>query len=346
MFDAIRSFDIVDGKYPLSASLANYYFERYTSLWIPLLGQGKVTEAIDVMKLANQVVWDWEGRNRPYMVHKGTPYFFTGQSYLIAGNIDLAFLMVHNAIEEDKRNHTRLGLNYGTAPANSFASLNFNIQSSSMYGYVQVMKRRLDNFIAVHNQFVSPSASFTYQTFEQKFLLTANSNLDEVKFFFVYCLSSIINLETISNVRLLVNAFTRLRNVDLLFNLSLIVDKVLQDVFQGSYIGDGVLRLLRQSEQIPESTKSQLESVLTYQNGNPLKIDDDPDKVIPDLLSRTVRYRGSAVSPRMASLVSAWNLRNYGAHTVGGASAITSTKYRETLELLMSALFFAVASIP
>src|SRR5712692_5198415 len=109
-FDTIRDFDLIENKYWLSASIANWYFERYTIAWSQLLNAGAIMPAAEIMERACAVAWDWEGRNSPYLIHKGTPYFFLGQTHLEAGNVDRAFLMIHNAIEEDKRNHPRLGL--------------------------------------------------------------------------------------------------------------------------------------------------------------------------------------------------------------------------------------------
>jgi hypothetical protein len=35
-------------------------------------------------------------------IHKGTPYFFLAESYLLTGDRELGFLYLYNAIEEDK----------------------------------------------------------------------------------------------------------------------------------------------------------------------------------------------------------------------------------------------------
>jgi hypothetical protein len=38
-------------------------------------------------------------------VHKGTPYYFWGETNLLMGNLDKGFLLMHQALEEDRENH-------------------------------------------------------------------------------------------------------------------------------------------------------------------------------------------------------------------------------------------------
>jgi hypothetical protein len=343
VFGAIRKFDEQDSKYELSAAFANYYFGFFAGQSQSLYSQGNAVGAIAATGMPCVVVWQWEGKNDPYVIHKGTPYFFLGRDYLLASNVDSAFLMIHNAIEEDKRNHKRLGLDFRTSPAYSVASLNFNMKDNAMLSEVTNMKMRLDEFIKTHNG--RTKSQFHYSTLDSKFL--RNLSLEDTEFFFVYCLACMMNIERLKHPKLLSNSFTRLRNVDILFNLSLVVDKVLQEICGKKFISERVFELLKTKKIVSEQDFEDFTSALSYDDGSDFHAaSDDPEKAIPKLLACQVEYHGKSVSPLMASMLAAWNLRNYGAHSIGGGQTITTGRFPETVDILLSALFFAVDSLP
>jgi hypothetical protein len=342
LLKTIQEFDQVENKYWLCSTAANWYFEQYTVAWAWLLKSGAIRPAVEVLDLACEMAWDWENRNSPYLIHKGTPYFFLGHTYLEAGNVDGAFLMIHNAMEEDERNHPRLGLDPKTAPAYLFASLDVTNPHNEMYPFVQSMKQRLDGFLAAHGHWTGTQLG--YPEFQRKFL--KNVGLEEEKLFFVYSLQQIMNMERLGNPRLVANTFTVFRNIDQLFNISLLVDKVLKLKFNTDYIREGVLRVLASSDSITETKAGPFESATRYDDGSPFHVNADPKTVIPRLLSRSLQYRGRKISAVGASLLGAWNLRNYGGHNVGRSPVVTTTLFNRTLDMLFSALFTAVSQLP
>jgi hypothetical protein len=342
LFTTIREFHEVENKYWLSATAANWYFERYTLAWQVLLRRGQVLSAAKVFDTACEIAWDWERRNASYLIHKGTPYFFLGHTHLEAGNVDGAFLMIHNAIREDERNHPRLGLDPRQAPAYLFASLDITNPNNEMFVFVDGMKSRLDRLLGAHYNWTG--IKMAYSDFQRKFL--KNTGLEAETLFFVYCLESIMNLERLVNPRTAVNVFSVFRNIDQLFNVSLVVDKVLQPTFNTRYIREGVLKILVTTDNVAETSVKSFERVTRYDDGSPFHVNADPEKVIPKLLSRSVNYKGIQISAVGASFLAAWNLRNYGGHNVGRSAMVTTTLFDRTLELLFSALFSAVSTLP
>lgn len=340
-FDTVRSLDQQDAKKELSIHLTNFFFESFTILWTEALDKGAHSAAASLWILACGVAWGWESKNQPYELHKGTPYFFLGKTLALSGNYDLAFLMIHNALEEDKRTYPLIGKNYQQdAPAYLFASLIDN-PASAMYDYVDLMRKYLRKAGSAHNS--ATGAGFSERDFDRKFL--QNTDLEAEKFFFVYNLMLIINMNTLRYPRLLSNAFTELRSMNLLFNLSLIVDKVLHLKYGTALMGDGVTSVLRHLENIPEKDPPSLLKALSYANGSPFAIRDDPGKVVPALLAGDVKYKGGGLNPPMRAFLCAWNLRNHGAHNVGGGLAASTSNFAQTLDFLFSALFFSVAQL-
>lgn len=339
LFTAARQLDEDDHEAPLSIHLTNYCFETFGGLWDDALQQGAGAVANTIMAIAAQIAWEWEGKNKPYQLHKGTPYYFLAMSFVLSGNVDSGFVMAHNALEEDRRTYPLLGRDATEAPAYSFAALDFSNLSGSMLPIVQEMQKYLEKYLANHNG--SSGVGFKLADFSKKFL--KNDVLEDVKFFFVYNLMLIINMNKLAHPRLLINSFTALRNIDLLFNLSLIIDKVLQHKYATEYMRNGVPSVLRDVDGIPDRDHQSLLQALTYSDGREFKVNDDPEIVIPALINGQVRYRGKASSPAMTAFLSAWNLRNYGAHNVGGGATVTTTYFTRALNLLFSALFFSVS---
>lgn len=340
LFTTIREFDEVTGDFPLSVEVTNYFFESFTALWAALLSAGGSLLAAQVMLACCELAWNWEARNQPYRIHKGTPLFFLAKAFIEAGNLDSGFLLFHNALEEDKRTYPRLPYypqGYRAAPAYLFAGLNANNPNTAMRQDVVRMRTRMDRFIQNHNSLTG--ATFNYSTFDSKFI--QNPALEEPKFFFVFTLMSILRNEDIMRPQLVSNAFSKLRNTDTIFNLCLVIDRVFRELYPNvDYISQSVTRYCFDMSWVTEQTARRLLAQLNYSPQ-----DRNPDVLIPILMANGLRYRGRATNPVMTNMMLAWHLRNYGAHNIGGSNVLVAD-YESVLDRLMSALFSVVESLP
>ena len=100
VFDAVEDL-LKKNKFSLAANLSDYLFQQFTILWQYYLQHGRQMMGTQLWQRVLEITWKWEGSDKA--IHKGTPYFFLGGNQLMQGNVDNAFLFIHNAMEEDKR---------------------------------------------------------------------------------------------------------------------------------------------------------------------------------------------------------------------------------------------------
>lgn len=339
IFSEIKQFDN-DNLYELSIALTNYYFETFWFASMMYIQDGKTKKAEDTMIWSCENVWKQEIMKN-YTFHKGTPYYFLGFSYLINGNLDLAFQMIHNGHVDGLIVYHKLGLDYKTAPSYLFMTLN-NDPNNALYNYVLMMKKKLEKFIRDHNTLNKLStSSISYEIFYKKFLQRDSMEFDEIKFVLVYLLMNLINLDKHSRKSLIDNSFSNLRKIELLRSLSLIVDKTLAEKYGTNTIADGVIQYFVKHVRIPENDSAQLQNVLSYADGDPFLINVNVEHVVNELLANGVRYKNNPLSYQMKCMLLVWNLRNFSAHNLSGISELLTNSYYSILSMLFSALFFA-----
>lgn len=191
IFALIERLDNRENIYELSIALTNYYFETFWVFSLESISQGKTKVAENFIIWACENAWKQEAI-RSYTFHKGTPYFFLGLCYMINGNLDLAFQMIHNGHIEGLTVYQRLGLDYKRSPSYLFMTLTDD-PNNAAYDYVWTMKKKVEIFIDDHNR--SSTDPITYDVFDKKFLKRAGSKFEQVKFVLVYFLMNLINLE-------------------------------------------------------------------------------------------------------------------------------------------------------
>jgi hypothetical protein len=80
------------------------FFENFRPVWKPLLDAQDYAAAERVWELALQPAITWEQSNPGRLVHKGTALYLWGVTALRRGDLDRGCLLIHQALEEDKRN--------------------------------------------------------------------------------------------------------------------------------------------------------------------------------------------------------------------------------------------------
>jgi hypothetical protein len=315
----------------LAAGVVDHLFSGFTLGSIPLMQVGANNAASTIWIQVCREVWKWESAH-PRKIHKGTPYYFLGGVYLLSGNLDAGFLLVHNAIKEDVSLATVTGntVAYKKAPAYMFASL-IDDPHNFLFDLVTEMKQEVEKYILLYSPAI---ATFDFPTFSSKFL--QNSRLEEEKFMFIYNLETLIQQGKLSAPELVDNEFSRLRNLDVIFNLCLIVDKVLQEHFGNDLISQNVIDLCREANWI---NQNDLETVRTQ-----IGFNDPPDMIVPKLLSLNLQFNGSPLRLQVSCMLLTWRLRNYGGHNLKGQNIFVS-HYWDIIRTLVFALFIAISKL-
>lgn len=251
VFNAVRSVVKEQDKNPYRAAvLASYLFECFTPYWTEILLK-KGHDAIgtlfwqEILSITNK----WE-KTSGIEVHKGTPYFFLAENYLLLGDRDLAFTYLYNALQDDKMlGNLDNSINYPkTAPSYLTGTMNPN-QNNQMYYLVAELRTKLCEYIFLFNNRYPRPQPFTILDFDVKFL--ANDDLVDIVTFFVFNFLYLADLEKNTRPILLKNQFSRLKAMDTIFNFCLVIDETLKyaeskkvSITQNHYISDGILWLV------------------------------------------------------------------------------------------------------
>jgi hypothetical protein len=141
-------------------------------------------------------------------------------------------------------------------------------------------------------------------------------------FNFIY----LYEITTHTESRLLQNEFSRLKILDLIFNLCLVIDETLKNTESTSQgktvigsltIRHGIIQLCGSKGWMNQNDLETFWHNLNVVNG-------EPEILIPRLLSITDQYNGNPVRKEVFTLSIAYNLRNYGGHNISQQKVLTS----------------------
>lgn len=217
-----------------------------------------------------------------------------------------------------------------------------NIDNALYLPVVVPLRKHMQAFLGGYKS--RSNSNLTMQAVDGKFLQA--DPLENIKRFFVAVFHEIYHLAPLNSTKMINNDYSKLKIVDTLFNLGLIVDQILEYRFLGGVVekkmASGVFQLaLNEGWTNPISCPDPgafLRKIKPALNGL-------PDIVVPYLLDGTATYDGSLIlDAKMRAVLLAYHLRNYGGHHLEGSTILVS-RYNEVLNLVMDALFVAIESL-
>jgi hypothetical protein len=155
---------------------------------------------------------------------------------------------------------------------------------------------------------------------------------------------TLINLNLPDDQEFSKNYFSNIRKIELMFDLSLIIDKTLGEKYGNEYITSGVSEYLYYASGAEKSFEK-LKSRLSYQDGSKFSFDDNSGLIVKGLLDNKINYNGKPIDYRFRSMLLACNLRNFSAHNLSGMNQVLEESYTLILVMLFSALFFATDTL-
>lgn len=287
-------------------------------------------------------VWQWEDVNEE--VHKGTIYYFIANAYLEQGDIPSAYIYFFNAMEEDRSNFPALGKDPKEGGAYLTTSLVDNPQlRPQLYSAVVVpLRNYLQGLIDGYNS-RTETRGLTIQELDQKFLQA--DSMEDIKRFFVATLHEIFHLSPLNNTKMINNDYSKLKVVDTLFNLSLIIDQILEHRFLGNAsgrqrsMGNAVYRLTIHLSWTNSTRDHDAGEFLG--RVRPRLNNITPDQRVPALLNGSTLYNGQNISAQKMAMFLAYHLRNFAGHNIEGQSILV-TRYSEVLTAIMDAFLTTV----
>jgi hypothetical protein len=325
-----------DEKHCLAGYLATSCFEALTSFPNSYMINAQYVVASSYWSEILTYVRDWESKHNA-KIHKGHPYFFLAFAYLLSGDLDTGFVYAYNAIKDDEA----LGrvcphLNYPQEAPIYQTALMLDDKPNAMDALVRELRQELEQHIATYRtEFLR---SFSIQDFDTKFLRNTGPDLENLRYLFVFCFWSLADLRKKTSPEILLNDFSRLRNLNLIFNLCLLIDKLLEanpKVAQDS-MGSNVMKVCNIHGWLSQSELNELE--IGY------KIDvneDDPDKILKILMPMNLIVRSRSIPKEAIHYLIAWNLRNYGGHNIIQQNSLVD-KFDEIFHILVRCVILSV----
>jgi hypothetical protein len=133
------------------------------------------------------------------------------------------------------------------------------------------------------------------------------------------------------------NDFSKLRNVNLIFSLCLVIDKLLNYKYKTEYISNGVKAYSKTNDLM---TENDLNSFLKRE-----KISKEcPDIIIPKLLSSNLSFNEVPVNMQLKYLLIAYNLRNFASHNIQSQNVVVNN-FEELIKSLLYDLFLIIEKL-
>ncbi|MCX8151399.1 MAG: hypothetical protein N3D85_07885 [Candidatus Bathyarchaeota archaeon] len=306
------------------------FFNRFTPIWVDLIQKCRYFEAMNVWNVALKLAFQWEQKNHPNTIHKGTPYYFLGVTAILNNELEKGFLLMHQALEEDKRT---LKTQIPPTPAYYFVTLDYVNQKQ----FFRLKVEEISNYLSerIDRYANSRSGTLAIDQFKTKFLeCTA---LSEEVFLFVFLLFKLkLILET--NDRLKQNVFSSLIHARLLFDICLVLEKAIEHKNHKSKHGS---KLSFSNEMKFLSQKASLSIDCFVIKKLNFDFRADFAKTINDMLGSKYSLELSDIK---IDLAIAYGIRNFVAHRVEDQPVLYKN-FDELSQRLLNALFFAVEKL-
>lgn len=319
-----------------SSLLAATLFEKFASYWSRvLLSHNKDRIGIVFWRKILNIVKEWKIMNPDIFIHTGTPYYFLAENYLMIGDYDSGFTYLHNALQIDKQSWQ---WNYeGHMGAYSLAKLIDDPKTQMNY-----LTRNVRNeLIKYLEKFNVEYDSLTINEFDDKFLKN-EGKYEIIGYFFTATFYTIIHNKRNSQLETIENYFSKVRSLDMIFNLCIIIDKILKKRFfqenESKDIHHGISKLFESNHWVDYS-----ELYNNWKNQGKYT-ESNPETSIPLFLNKQENYGAHKLPNGAYVMLLAQYCRNLGAHTLNDKSVFVDN-HDEIINDLMMALFLSVKTI-
>lgn len=325
------------------ATLHDSFFQKFTRIWIRYLDQRRLGYAEYFWKRVAELVLSWESQNLGCRIHKGTAYYFWAGTAILSGNLDKGYLLMHQALEEDKITHPNAQPLPNT-PSFVFVTLDYKDPRQTFKVWVEGQVKFIDKLLLEYRN--SYSKHLTSDDFRSRFLKC----LSEISLvvLFAYTLARFYNLaETPSYAQK--SDFAGQLEMNLLFDLALIIEVAIKQksgIMEGT-LGNQINDYLLRDSRINSEFTGWNNNTLGQLRDNKSKPDTTFQQSLNELLSTSpfLFNDGSQLTTRAEKdLALTYLIRNRGAHYVTPVEAIWErfTKLRQSL---FNVLFLCVETL-
>jgi hypothetical protein len=309
------------------------YFENFTPLWNLLLGQGSFLFAEQLWQIAVASAKRWDSQHETTKVHKGAAYYFWGVTCILKEDLEKGFLLMHQALEEDKTNINICKLQ--NTPAYSFVTLNYAEQNQYFRNKVlevwKFLEMKLKNYETTRNGLL------TSDKFNSVFL--KNLELTDQAFLFVFELFHTKKLLSENGQGLTQNVYGSMVMVQSIFTFSLIIDNIIKHKYTNREPHEqGFLNLLG---FLSKNAKLNLDESKLRKLGN--KFTNDFECTLDQLIKSRSVFK-TKLQPIEEDIAICYGFRNSSAHKIKNRPYIDSN-FNRIVDRLFNVFFLAVEKL-
>lgn len=313
------------------------FFNNFTVIWTAFLKQGRFKDAKNLWGLALNIAHEWEDQNQGKRIHKGTPYYFWGVTCILQGDLERGFLLMHQALEEDKTTHQT---STPETPAYWFVTLDYEKQDQFFRPKVKEIAEFVGQRVVAYR--TSRGRTLALADFKSCFL--EEPNLQEVVFYFVLESFRLRKLLVEIDQRLTQNVFGALLQTNIIFDFCLIVENTLREQKKHKNVD------LSQQTMNPLLTfLSKRCSLNLHRDSNLRNLNGDFKNnfsvTVQELLTSQYHFRdGTPPQPIEEDLAITYGFRNRWAHRIEDQPVVLSN-FAEISQRILNALFFTVETL-
>lgn len=322
----------------LVAHAADYVFNSFTTYWLDNIKRGRHVQAkhlwIGIIKLTKEAERSAKGR-----IHKGSPYYFLGSTYLDEHDTEIAFNYLHEAVEEDKllEKSTNGKARFIDAPA--FKTISLRKEKNNLLGMAIELIRNnfLDAYLSRYNQTVGDTLKLSI--IDKKML--QNPDFDEETFALAHLLFWLYRWFNVKPMLSKNNSFADFSIMRMQSTLAGIIEQLLRHTYKQRYFRNNLCSLYAEEASVTLNVAKKTLDAFINTFGDWEKAFN---KSLIASLKNDPALNPIIKDPRITILMIAYQIRNHCAHRLTATRAIARNSERITA-ILFSALFIIVKKL-
>jgi hypothetical protein len=304
------------------------YFNNFTPLWQMHMQSQHFSAA--------ESVWSWALRPALALessgatpIHKGTPYYFWGMTALLGDRLDVGYLLMHRAFEEDVRTH---GSTAPNTPGWALLTLDHHRPDQAFRSWVQLQAKAVEERVIRYNKL--HGRAFDLRTMRTRFL--AQPQYRESVQLYCYAMARVNRLLGLPP-QLWEGPFPAQVAFDALFDICLVIDAVIHLKYPTDWRFISLAEALSSnaSLRLSRAQLGEINTIFLNSFGGALS----------KALNGTLTLKDGTLLGGLANSLSiAYGCRNRGAHSVATVP-LTNVEFDNVVDHLSAVLFLAIETM-
>lgn len=317
-------------RHPLNNPVQEHFINNFTPIWNALRAIDRLGPAQRFWEHVLSLVLTLETHFQT-RIHKGSVYYYWGGTAIKNGEIEKGYSLMHTALIQDAETS---GNSQPNTPAYRFVFLDYKDQRQHFLDLLEEQGKTLESFLPRYTSLATSTLDGT--TFRNKFL--AAHPKPEAVLLLAYTIARIEKMYK-NSPPTADNAFAGILDLNLLFDLVLVIDSSIQAKSNVGWQFFHLARHLSDAARL-DLTQSRLQHINSEQQklGNFVH-------VVRALLNGTFPMPdGGQLSPLTADIAIAFCIRNHAAHNIVSQSLVPAYT-QQLLQAVFDTLFLTADTL-